>query len=124
MPGTAAPVAAVCWAGENRVMERPSLPLTAGYDGQCEICQAAVSWIRLLDRRGAVRCVALQDGSLADVHPELALAECLAQLHVVDADGRIDVGWQAVARIAEAIPLARPLAALDRLSMSRAAAGR
>src|SRR5260370_9612998 len=112
MPGTAAPVAAVCWAGENRVMERPSLPLTAVYDGQCEICQAAVSWIRMLDRRGAMRCVALQDGSLADVHPELALAECLAQLHVVDADGRFDVGWQSWARVAEASPGARALAVI------------
>jgi glyoxylase-like metal-dependent hydrolase (beta-lactamase superfamily II)/predicted DCC family thiol-disulfide oxidoreductase YuxK len=105
-------------------MEPRSVPLTAVYDGQCEICQAAVSWIRMLDRRGAVRCVAIQDGPLADVHPALVLAECLAQLHVVDGDGRIDVGWQAVARIAEAVPLARPLAALDRLAMTRAAADR
>src|SRR5260370_2438872 len=81
MPGTAAPVAAVCWAGENRVMERPSLPLTAVYDGQCEICQAAVSWIRMLDRRGAMRSVALQDVSLADVHPELAFAARLPRSH-------------------------------------------
>ncbi|HEY2639133.1 MAG TPA: DCC1-like thiol-disulfide oxidoreductase family protein, partial [Streptosporangiaceae bacterium] len=63
-------------------MERRSLPLKAVYDAQCEICQAAVSWIRLLDRHGAVSCVAIQDGPLADVHPALALTECLAQLHV------------------------------------------
>jgi predicted DCC family thiol-disulfide oxidoreductase YuxK len=106
------------------VVERRRLPLTAVYDGQCEICQAAVSWIRLLDRRGAVRCVAITDGPLADVHPALALDECLAQLHVVDSDGRIDVGWQAVARIAEAIPLARPLATLDRNPVTRAVADR
>jgi glyoxylase-like metal-dependent hydrolase (beta-lactamase superfamily II)/predicted DCC family thiol-disulfide oxidoreductase YuxK len=105
-------------------MEARGALLTAVYDGQCEICQAAVSWIRALDRRGAVRCVAIQDGPLADVHPALARAECFAQLHVVDADGRIDVGWRAVARIAGAIPLARPLAALDRLAMTRAAADR
>ncbi|HEY2640531.1 MAG TPA: DUF393 domain-containing protein, partial [Streptosporangiaceae bacterium] len=89
-----------------------------------EICQAAVSWIRLLDRHGAVSCVAIQDGPLADVHPALALTECLAQLHVVDADGRIDVGWQAVARIADAIPLARPLATLDRPAVTRVLADR
>jgi glyoxylase-like metal-dependent hydrolase (beta-lactamase superfamily II)/predicted DCC family thiol-disulfide oxidoreductase YuxK len=105
-------------------VERRRLPLTAVYDGQCEICQAAVSWIRLLDRRGAVRCVAITDGPLTDVHPELTLQGCLAQLHVVDADGRIDAGWQAVARIAEAIPLARPLATLDRNAVTRAVADR
>jgi glyoxylase-like metal-dependent hydrolase (beta-lactamase superfamily II)/predicted DCC family thiol-disulfide oxidoreductase YuxK len=98
--------------------------LTAVYDGQCEVCQAAVSWIRMLDRRGAVRCVAIQDGLLTDVHPALTPGRCLAQLHVVDVAGRIDVGWQAVARVAAAIPLARPLAALDRLALTRAAAGR
>src|SRR5260370_18989744 len=92
-------------------MERAGLPVAAVYDGQCEICQAAVSWIRMLDRRGAVRCVAIQDGPLADVHPALTPGGCMAQLHVVDADGRIDVGWQAVARGAGGIPLAGPPAA-------------
>jgi len=98
------------------------LPLTAVYDGQCEICQAAVSWIRALDRRGVVRYVAVQEGVLADVHPALDTAECMANLHVVDAGGQVLVGWQAVARIAGAIPLAAPLAALDRLAATRAAA--
>jgi glyoxylase-like metal-dependent hydrolase (beta-lactamase superfamily II)/predicted DCC family thiol-disulfide oxidoreductase YuxK len=104
------------------VAERGYLPLTAVYDGQCEICQAAVSWIRVLDRRGVVRCVAIQDGGLADVHPALDPAECLAQLHVVDGGGQIMVGWQAVARIAGTIPLAGPLAAVDRLAATRAVA--
>jgi glyoxylase-like metal-dependent hydrolase (beta-lactamase superfamily II)/predicted DCC family thiol-disulfide oxidoreductase YuxK len=98
------------------------LPITAIYDGQCEICQAAVSWIRVLDRQGAVRCVAIQDGPLAAVHPSLTSADCLASLHVVDAAGRIDVGWQTVARIAGVIPLAAPVAALDRLRVTRAGA--
>jgi glyoxylase-like metal-dependent hydrolase (beta-lactamase superfamily II)/predicted DCC family thiol-disulfide oxidoreductase YuxK len=104
------------------VVKGGDLPVTAVYDGQCEICQAAVSWIRVLDRRGVVRCVALQDGPLSDVHPALEPADCLAQLHVVDADGRIMVGWQAVARIAGAIPLAGPLTAIDRLAATRAVA--
>lgn len=98
-----------------------ALPLTAVYDEQCEICQAAVSWIKTLDRRGAIRCVPIQGGALADVHPALNPAECLEQLHVIDADGHIDVGWPAVARIAQAIPLTRPFAALDRLAPTRAA---
>jgi glyoxylase-like metal-dependent hydrolase (beta-lactamase superfamily II)/predicted DCC family thiol-disulfide oxidoreductase YuxK len=99
-----------------------ALPLTAVYDEQCEICQAAVSWIRLLDRRGVVKCVAIQSGALADVHPALDPARCMTQLHLVDARGEIEVGWPAVARIAAAIPLAAPLAALDRLAVTRAAA--
>jgi hypothetical protein len=38
---------------------------------------------------------------------------------LVDAGGRIDAGWQAVARIAEAIALARPVAALHRVAVTR-----
>jgi glyoxylase-like metal-dependent hydrolase (beta-lactamase superfamily II)/predicted DCC family thiol-disulfide oxidoreductase YuxK len=107
------------------VAKHDSLPLTAVYDGQCEICQAAVSWIRVLDRRGVVRCVTVQEGMLADAHPALDAAECMEHLHVVDADGQVLAGWQAVARIAGAIPLAAPLAAVDRLAATRvvAAAG-
>jgi glyoxylase-like metal-dependent hydrolase (beta-lactamase superfamily II)/predicted DCC family thiol-disulfide oxidoreductase YuxK len=105
-------------------MDSRRLPLTAIYDAQCEICQAAVSWIRALDRRGLVECVALQDGPVQRLHPDLLTADCLAQLHVVDAAGRVSVGWQAVARIAAAIPATRPLAALDRLATTRAAADR
>ena len=102
--------------------EHSRAPLTVIYDGQCEICLAAVSWIAVLDRRGAVRCIAAQDGHLTAVHPALSLTACLSELHVVDANGRIDVGWQAVARIAGAIPAIRPLTALDRSAVTRTAA--
>ena len=97
-------------------------PLTVVYDGCCDICLAAVSWIRALDSKGALWCVAAQDGPVTAVHPALSLTACLSDLHVIDADGRIDVGWQAVARIAQAIPSMRPLAALDRSAITRTAA--
>jgi glyoxylase-like metal-dependent hydrolase (beta-lactamase superfamily II)/predicted DCC family thiol-disulfide oxidoreductase YuxK len=111
------PFRAIWDTGE--VATQGCLPLTAVYDGQCEICQAAVSWIRVLDRRGVVRCVAVQEGALADVHPELDAARCLAELHVVDSGGQVTVGWPAVARIAAAIPLTAPLTAVDRLAVTR-----
>lgn len=99
-------------------------PLAAIYDAHCELCRAAVGWIRLLDRRNAVHCVGLQDGPLSAVHPDLQEADCMAELHVVDAVGRIDVGWAAVVRLAEALPAAKPLALLDRTRPTRAAAER
>src|SRR5260370_29696272 len=104
------------------VPEHRQTPLTVIYDRQCEICLAAVSWIGVLDRRGSVRCIAAQDGPLTAIHPALSLTACLSELHVVDAGGRIDVGWHAVARISRAIPAIRPLAALDRSAVTRAAA--
>lgn len=100
------------------------LPLTALYDAECEICQAAVSWIEALDRRGAVCCVAVQHGPVEAVHPALSAQECLAQLHVVDANGGVARGWPAVVRLARVLPWTRPLAALDHLAWTRRAAGR
>jgi len=67
------------------------------YDDQCEICQAGVSWLRILDRGGRlVRPIALSAATL----PEgLALEDCLRQLHVVTATKTL-VGWKAVATLA------------------------
>lgn len=89
--------------------------LIALYDGQCEICQAGVSWIRALDRDGAIACTALQDGPVEQLHPELREDDCLAQLHVVETGtGRIHVGWDAVLRIAAELPALRGASAVAR----------
>lgn len=95
------------------------------YDSQCEVCQAGVSWIRALDRDGAVTCTALQDGPVEQLHPGLREADCLAQLHVVDSGtGRIHVGWDAVLRIAAELPALRATAAVARQPVVRRAGER
>src|SRR5690242_16367037 len=67
------------------------------YDDQCEICQAGVSWLRVLDRgRQLVRPIALGSATLPQ---GLGLEDCLRQLHVVTASETL-VGWKAVARLA------------------------
>ncbi len=82
---------AVLAPGPAHRTRQAGLPVTAIYDGQCEICQAAVSWIRVLDKRGAVRCVAIQDGPLAVVHPSLTVAGCLTG-PVLDSSSGIELG--------------------------------
>lgn len=74
------------------------------YDGQCEICQACVAWLQVLDRRGRVAAVPLETADLASLHPELKLEECLQELHVVEPGGTIRKGWEGVARLARLFP--------------------
>lgn len=74
------------------------------YDNQCEVCQAGASWLRLLDSRGQVECVALSGEAIAALDRRLKLEECLRELHVVDPSGNILVGWEAVARLARLFP--------------------
>lgn len=70
------------------------------YDDQCEICQAGVSWLRALDRRGRVQAVALSSATLPG---GLAMEDCLRELHVIT-PRRIVSGWDAVATLARLFP--------------------
>lgn len=80
-----------------------ALAIEVFYDDQCEICQACVSWLRLLDRKGRAECIGIHPETLG-AHPALALDRCLQQLHVVDSGGQVLSGWTAVARLARLSP--------------------
>src|SRR5712691_12815415 len=73
---------------------------------------------------GCIVCGRLCCAATPRLRSGFSFEGCMEQLHVVDADGRVDVGWQAVVRIAEAIPVARTLAALDRSVVTQGAADR
>ncbi len=73
------------------------------YDDQCEICQACVSWLRLLDRRERAECIGIHPETLRP-HAGLALDRCLQQLHVVTPEGTVLAGWRAVSRLARLSP--------------------
>jgi glyoxylase-like metal-dependent hydrolase (beta-lactamase superfamily II)/predicted DCC family thiol-disulfide oxidoreductase YuxK len=77
---------------------------TVLYDGQCEICQAAISWLRILDKRHLTNSVAVAADSLKLLDPRLDVDDCLRELHVLDSNGRLYVGWDAVARLARLFP--------------------
>jgi glyoxylase-like metal-dependent hydrolase (beta-lactamase superfamily II)/predicted DCC family thiol-disulfide oxidoreductase YuxK len=81
------------------------------YDEQCEICQAFMSWLVLLDRKRLTEPVPIEPDRLARVHPTLDLERCLRELHVVDAEGRIWTGWDAAARLARLFPATWPIGA-------------
>ena len=74
------------------------------YDGQCEICQACVSWLKTLDGKSETICLPISADVLSAVDSRLKLDECLRQLHVVTPDGEIHVGWDAVTGLARLFP--------------------
>ncbi len=78
------------------------------YDDQCEICQAGVSWLRILDRHGRVRAIPLGSEALP---AGLKIEECLRELHVL-ADHKVLVGWNAVAALARLFPTTWPIGAI------------
>ena len=74
------------------------------YDGQCEICQACVGWLKTLDWEDKTIPLAISAEVLATVDSRLNVDECLRQLHVVTPEGEILVGWDAVACLALLFP--------------------
>lgn len=74
------------------------------YDGQCEICQACVSWLKTLDHGNETACLPISTEVLSTVDPRLSMDACLRQLHVVTPEGEILIGWDAVARLARLFP--------------------
>jgi glyoxylase-like metal-dependent hydrolase (beta-lactamase superfamily II)/predicted DCC family thiol-disulfide oxidoreductase YuxK len=91
------------------IAEMPDKKITAAkyrvlYDGQCEICQACVSWLETLDHRNETICLPISADVLSEVDPRLRMDECLRQLHVVTPGGDIHVGWDAVTCLARLFP--------------------
>lgn len=70
------------------------------YDGQCEICQACVAWLTVLDLQKRTLCLPVSAEVLSSVDSRLRMEDCLRQLHVVTPEGEILVGWDAVANLA------------------------
>ncbi len=77
---------------------------TVLYDGQCEICQACVSWLKTLDRGQKTTCVPISAEALSSVDSRLRLDDCLRQLHLITPEGEVLVGWDAVAALARLFP--------------------
>ena len=74
------------------------------YDEQCEVCQAFVSWLKLLDRKQQVLALPITLEVLASAHPDLELDACLRELHVITPGGEIRRGWDAVSALARLFP--------------------
>ena len=87
------------------------------YDADCGICTRTARVLRRLDHGRRLRLLPLQDaGGIADAPPMDVL---LCSIHVRDGRGRWTAAGAACLRIADEIPLLRPLAMVGRLVPSR-----
>jgi len=75
------------------------------YDDQCEICQACVAWLKVLDRDRKTVCLPIREDILKSVDSRLNLEDCLRQMHVVTTEGEIRVGWDALTILARLSPI-------------------
>lgn len=75
------------------------------YDGACPRCRASMALIAAGDPDRVIEPVDLTAVNVASIHPSLTRAACLKAMHLVRADGRIDVGYDAVATLGRWVPL-------------------
>ena len=88
------------------------------FDADCGFCSWSATALDRLDRGRALRLIPLQRAALQldDAPPEEVLLETM---HVRNRDGRWERGGAALIRIAEVVPLLRPLAVAARLPLVR-----
>jgi predicted DCC family thiol-disulfide oxidoreductase YuxK len=79
------------------------------YDGACPRCRASMALIAAGDPDRVIEPIDLTAVNVASIHPSLTRAACLKAMHLVRADGRIDVGYDAVATLGRWVPLFAPL---------------
>jgi predicted DCC family thiol-disulfide oxidoreductase YuxK len=77
------------------------------YDGECEICQAGVSWLRLLDKDKQCECIPITAEVLEIFTGELDLDACLRELHILTPNCDLFVCSEAIARLARLFPSTR-----------------
>ena len=82
------------------------------YDEQCEICQAGVSWLKVLDHAGRIVVHPIDFDTLPKIHPDLNVEACLRELHVITPEATIVVGADAVILLARLFPETRLIGAV------------
>lgn len=100
-------------------MEALSKPYRVFYDEQCEICQAGVTWLKLLDQNRLVQNEAMDPERLTDIDPRLTAEDCARELHVLGPQGELWTGGAAVRRLARLFPVTWPAGAVLELPILR-----
>jgi predicted DCC family thiol-disulfide oxidoreductase YuxK len=83
---------------------------TVIYDGQCRFCRGQIAALRRLDVGGSLAFVSLHDDGVGRDYPELARADLMERMYVVDRRGCARGGAEAVRYLSRRLPLLWPLA--------------
>lgn len=87
------------------------------YDGACPRCRASMALVAAADPDHLVEPIDLTAVDVASVHPSLTKEACMRSMHLVRADGRVVVGYDAVLTLARWLPLFWPLGLFGSLPM-------
>jgi len=85
------------------------------YDGDCSFCRDRIEWIRRRDAAGRLDLVPRQAPGIVERFPRLAEGDFNTGMRLIDPDGTIHVGADAVHQIARRLPRWRRLAWLYRV---------
>ena len=88
---------------------------TIVYDGTCRYCLRQMDWIRRNDRAGAFSFQPNQAPDLLQRFPQLATDDLNTGLRLVQPDGNVQVGADAVYHVARQLPRTRWFAWLYRV---------
>jgi predicted DCC family thiol-disulfide oxidoreductase YuxK len=95
--------------------------VTVCYDGECELCAQAVARVRSVYHGRRIDWVPYQelDSGQVNALDELKGRDLASAIHVIEADGTVRSGADAVLRIAEIVPRLGTFAGLGRLPVIR-----
>ena len=88
------------------------------YDGECSFCRRQIARIQRSDRANQFEYVARQAVGLEQRFPRLAEGDFNTGMRLIDPEGRIHVGADAVYEIARRLPAWRRLAWVYRLPIA------
>lgn len=91
-------------AGGPVMAPGPGRALVALFDGRCAVCSRSARWIGGRDPAGRVERLDLRAEATAERFPGLSPDAVRAQMHVVDAGGRVIVGIDALAAVLGELP--------------------
>jgi predicted DCC family thiol-disulfide oxidoreductase YuxK len=77
---------------------------TVLYDAECSFCRTVLGAILARDRDGRLRPIALQDALAADLLPGMSEQDRFASFHVVEDDGSISSGGEALPKLVSELP--------------------
>jgi glyoxylase-like metal-dependent hydrolase (beta-lactamase superfamily II)/predicted DCC family thiol-disulfide oxidoreductase YuxK len=113
------PVAEIATIGDSKPHATAAYRVL--YDGQCEICQACVSWLKTLDQENKTVCLPISAEAMATVDARLGIDDCLRELHVITPAGDVYRGWNAVTCLARLFPTTWVIGVLGQLFPFRSA---
>ena len=76
------------------------------FDGGCGVCLRTMAFVDALNWSGRVRVLdATRWETVTAAHPDLSRDDCLADIHFVDARGRVFRGFEAYRKLAWRLPI-------------------